>query len=77
MLEFVRWYNHQHKQSGLKFVTLAQRHDGKAKTILRYREQAYGAARLPWSGTLVSFDTKLERLFGYRGVHDYFSQLRR
>lgn len=25
-LKFVQWYNHQHKHSGLKFVTPAQRH---------------------------------------------------
>jgi transposase InsO family protein len=25
---FVRWYNHEHKHSGLKFVTPAQRHGG-------------------------------------------------
>ena len=28
-LQFVRCYNHQHKHSGLKFVTPAQRHGGK------------------------------------------------
>ena len=27
--QFVQWYNHQHKHSGLKFITPAQRHDGK------------------------------------------------
>lgn len=54
-MQFVRWYNHQHKHSGLKFVTPAQRHDGKANAILRRREQIYEAAkkRCPerWSGT--------------------------
>jgi len=30
----VQWYNHQHKHSGLKFVTPAQRHDGRDASIL-------------------------------------------
>lgn len=51
---FVRWYNHQHKHSGLKFVTPAQRHAGQAKAIMSKREQLYAAAksRNPrrWSG---------------------------
>jgi len=53
-LKFVQWYNHQHKHSGLKFVTPAQRHDGRDAAILRHREQVYEAAkqRHPerWSG---------------------------
>jgi putative transposase len=53
-LQFVQWYNHQHKHSGLKFVTPAQRHDGRDTAILRHREQVYEAAkrRRPerWSG---------------------------
>jgi len=28
--EFVNWYNHQHRHSGIKFVTPQQRHDGQA-----------------------------------------------
>ena len=43
--QFVQWYNHQHKHSGLKFVTPAQRHDGKADAILQRREQVYEAAK--------------------------------
>lgn len=53
-LKFVQWYNHEHKHSGLKFVTPAQRHDGRDDAILRHREQVYEAAkqRHPerWSG---------------------------
>lgn len=53
-LEFVRWYNHQHKHSGLKFVTPAQRHDGRATAILQHRDVIYAAAKLRrperWSG---------------------------
>lgn len=36
-MSFVQWYNHQHKHSGLKFVTPAQRHDGRAASILSHR----------------------------------------
>ena len=53
-LQFVQWYNHQHKHSSLKFVTPAQRHDGLDAMILQYRKQVYEAAkeRHPerWSG---------------------------
>jgi putative transposase len=53
-MQFIRWYNHQHKHSELKFVTPAQRHDGKANAILRRREQIYEAAKKHcperWSG---------------------------
>ena len=52
--QFVQWYNHRHKHSGLKFVTPAQRHAGQADAILQLREQVYEAAkqRCPerWSG---------------------------
>ena len=62
--QFVQWYNHQHKHSGLKFVTPAQRHDGKASEILRRREQVYEAAkqRRPerWSGATRDWHLKDE-----------------
>ena len=43
--QFVQWYNHQHKHSGLKFVTPAQRHDGRDKAILEHRVHVYETAR--------------------------------
>jgi putative transposase len=43
--QFVRWYNHEHKHSGLKFVTPAQRHDGVAAAVLAQREAVYADAR--------------------------------
>lgn len=62
--QFVQWYNHQHKHSGLKFVTPAQRHDGQAPEILRRREQVYEAAkqRRPerWSGATRNWNLKDE-----------------
>lgn len=51
---FVSWYNNQHLHSDLKFVTPAQRHDGKDKAILSSRHNTYLLARqknpLRWSG---------------------------
>jgi len=43
--KFVRWYNQEHKHSGLKFVTPAQRHDGLDTAILARRKQVYAEAR--------------------------------
>jgi len=43
--KFVRWYNQEHKHSGLKFVTPAQRHNGQDAVILKRREQVYDGAR--------------------------------
>lgn len=43
--KFVRWYNHEHKHSGLKFVTPAQRHTGQDAAILARREKVYRDAR--------------------------------
>jgi len=45
MHKFVRWYNQDHKHSGLKFVTPAQRHNGTAAGILAKREQVYSEAK--------------------------------
>jgi putative transposase len=63
-LQFVQWYNHQHKHSGLKFVTPAQRHDGRAAAILRNREQVYEAAKQKrperWSGATRDWTLKDE-----------------
>ncbi|WP_143133331.1 integrase core domain-containing protein, partial [Pseudoduganella namucuonensis] len=44
-LKFVRWYNQEHKHSGLKFVTPAQRHTGQDAAILARREQVYRDAK--------------------------------
>jgi transposase InsO family protein len=42
---FVEWYNHQHRHSGIGFVTPDQRHSGEAKAICRHRAQVYEKAR--------------------------------
>lgn len=43
---FVDWYNHQHRHSGIKFVTPQQRHSGHAVEICRQRAHVYEKARL-------------------------------
>ncbi len=54
VLKFVHWYNHEHKHSGLKFISPAQRHSGQDDTIMLNREAVYEAARARnparWSG---------------------------
>lgn len=51
---FVRWYNAEHRHSGLKFVTPEQRHTGHDAEILRRRHAVYQRARAHhpqrWSG---------------------------
>lgn len=42
---FVAWYNTEHRHSGIRFVTPAERHAGAAKTILARRKQVYASAR--------------------------------
>ncbi len=42
---FVDWYNHQHRHSGIKFVTPQQRHSGHAVEICRQRAHVYEIAR--------------------------------
>ena len=56
VLSFSRWYNTEHKHSGLKFTTPEQRHTGEATAILEHREQVYREARARhpnrWSGEI-------------------------
>ena len=54
VMEFVQWYNHSHRHSGLKYVTPVERHEGRDIEILVQRKRLYEAAkqRHPqrWSG---------------------------
>jgi len=56
VLEFVQWYNDEHRHSGIQFVTPSQRHNGEDKDILEKRKAVYEAAkkRNPkrWSGEI-------------------------
>jgi putative transposase len=52
---FVRWYNHDHRHSAIRFVTPAERHAGRDDALLLQRQAVYqrARARTParWSGT--------------------------
>ena len=51
---FVRWYNVDHRHSGIRYVSPAQRHAGEDRAILAARHALYAAARelnpARWSG---------------------------
>jgi putative transposase len=57
---FCTWYNHSHRHSGLKFVTPAQRHEGKDIVILEQRKCVYEEAKRMhperWSGRTRNWD---------------------
>jgi hypothetical protein len=52
--DFVHWYNHEHRHSGIRYVTPAQRHAGSDRAVLRARQAVYehAKARSPhrWNG---------------------------
>jgi putative transposase len=52
--EFARWYNVDHRHSGIGYVSPAQRHDGRDQAILAARHALYCQARrrnpARWSG---------------------------
>lgn len=54
VMAFVRWYNREHRHSGLNFLTPEQRHTGKDREIFENRRKVYEAAKLAhperWSG---------------------------
>lgn len=57
---FVHWYNHEHRHSGLNFVTPDERHTGMDELILARRKEVYreAKARHPerWSGDIRSWN---------------------
>lgn len=42
---FVQWYNHEHRHSGIRYVSPAQRHAGEDHAILAARHALYTRAR--------------------------------
>ena len=52
--DFVDWYNNEHRHSAIRYVTPAERHDGRDITILERRRRLYEDARDKhperWSG---------------------------
>lgn len=45
ILSFVRWYNEEHRHSGINFLSPNQRHNGSADQILEQRKQVYEQAK--------------------------------
>ena len=43
--KFVRWYNEEHRHSGIQFVTPVQRHTGKEAEVLEARARVYAEAK--------------------------------
>jgi len=43
--DFVRWYNNEHRHSGIGYVTPAQRHTGADRHVLQERHELYQHAR--------------------------------
>jgi len=52
--EFVKWYNTEHRHSGIRYVTPHERHKGEDEEILAYRLSVYEEAKQKhperWSG---------------------------
>ena len=52
--DFVRWYNVDHRHSGIRYVSPAQRHDGHDKALLAARHALYCQAKqrnpVRWTG---------------------------
>lgn len=57
---FVKWYNHSHRHSGIKYVTPVQRHQGEDIAILKQRKRVYEDAKKQnperWSGDTRNWD---------------------
>ena len=53
-MRFVHWYNHDHRHSGIRYVSPAQRHAGVGRAVLTGRHELYQRAREAnprrWSG---------------------------
>lgn len=45
VLSFVRWYNQEHRHSGLNFLTPNQRHNGLAEQVFEQRKRVYEEAK--------------------------------
>jgi transposase InsO family protein len=45
VVNFVRWYNEEHRHSALKYVTPVQRHRGVDRAVLAERSKLYQGAR--------------------------------
>ena len=64
VLDFVRWYNTEHRHSAINFVTPEQRHEGDDDQVLAARKVVYEAAKARnpsrWSGAIRNWDKPVE-----------------
>jgi len=64
ILNFVRWYNQEHRHSGLNFLTPNQRHKDMAEQVLEKRKEVYEAAKLKnplrWSRSIRNWTIEQE-----------------
>lgn len=62
--QFANWYNHEHRHSGIRFVTPAQRHADLDAALLLQRKNVYEAARARtpqrWSGSTRNWERVAE-----------------
>ena len=60
MAAFVTWYNEEHQNSAIRFVTRSERHDGRDVAILAHRREVYERAKAKhpdrWSGDTRNWD---------------------
>lgn len=63
---FTKWYNDEHRHSGIKFVTPSARHQGLDNAILLNRVEVYSRAKAQnpsrWSGEIKNWDPITEVL---------------
>lgn len=45
VMQFVKWYNYEHKHSGIGYVSPGERHEGRDKEILKHRQEVYIRAK--------------------------------
>ena len=64
MAEFVRWYNTEHRHSGIRFVTPEVRHAGAESVILAKRKEVYEEAKrrnpIRWTGSTRNWSAIVE-----------------
>nr|WP_231372030.1 MULTISPECIES: IS3 family transposase [unclassified Thioalkalivibrio] len=64
VLDFVHWYNHEHRHSAIQYVTPAERHRGRDRHLLARRKHRYEEARAAkpgrWGGRPVRDWTPVE-----------------
>jgi putative transposase len=62
--EFVRWYNTEHRHSGIRFVTPEVRHAGAESVILEKRKEVYEEAKsrnpIRWTGSTRNWSAIVE-----------------